>query len=278
METPNQKGTVPMDIRRLFAICALILVGGILVACGADDEDAEPTATTAPTTAPIEADAEPTAAMTDEVADASPAATPAMPDATPALADATPALAHATPVGEIEASPIASPGASPVASPDASPISSPVASPVTDDPADMAGEATPAALVDSEAAAPSQPLEEEAHEPEPTEVPMAAIAGTLTLDGREQQDYSISSDGCIGLGEWRQLKPGTQVIVRDATGTVVDIATLESRDSDDACSWSFAIDVPGADFFSVSIPMVTEVWFDQNDPSVQSGELELFVP
>lgn len=260
-----------MDIRRLFAICALILVGGILVACGADDEDAEPTATTAPTTAPIEADAEPTAAMTDEVADASPAATPAMADATPA---ATPAMADATPVGEIEASPIASPGASPVASPDASPV----ASPVTDGLADMEGEATPAALVDSEAAAPSQPLEEEADEPEPTEVPMAAIAGTLTLDGREQQDYSISSDGCVGLGEWRQLKPGTQVIVRDATGTVVDIATLESRDSDNACSWSFAIDVPGADFFSVSIPMVTEVWFDQNDPSVQSGELELFVP
>lgn len=229
-----------MTIRRLFAVFSLILVGGILVACGSDDDDATPTATVAVTDAD---DAEPTAteAATGEAED-----------------DATEAV-------------------------DATPLASPIATPVDDDsatPEQGLHTGSQEDLMQTPQVQPVVPIPEEGEEVvvEPTPVPMVAIAGTLTLDGRVQQDFTLSDEGCVGLGEWRQLKPGAQVIVRDATGTVVDIATLEGEDTNDVCSWSFSIDAPGADFFSVSIPMVTEVWFDQNDPAVQSGELELFVP
>lgn len=219
-----------MPLRRLFAIFALVLVGGILVACGSEDDDATPTATIAPTVAPIETEA--VATETETIA----------PDATP----------------------VASPGATPVV--DAvSPEATPELGLYTGSEEDLMK--TPQV---------QPPLVATAIEP--TAVPMAEVAGRLTLDGRAQQDYTISDEGCVGLGEWRQLKPGAQVIVRDATGTVVDIATLDGDGASDDCVWTFAIDVPGADFFSVSIPMVTEVWFDQNDPAVTSGELELFVP
>lgn len=220
-----------MNIRRLFAIFSLVLVGGILVACGNDDDDASPTATIAATEA---AEAEPTATAEEIVeADATPVASPG---ATPVGTEATPEQGLYTGTQEDL-------------------MQTPQVQPVVPIPTEIAADVV-----------------------ESTPVPMVAIAGTLTLDGRAQQDYTLSDEGCVGLGEWRQLKPGAQVIVRDAAGTVVDIAMLEAQDADDACAWAFTIDVPGADFFSVSIPMVTEVWFDQNDPAVQSGELELFVP
>lgn len=104
------------------------------------------------------------------------------------------------------------------------------------------------------------------------------ITGALIFEGRPQQDYVITAEGCVGLGEWRMLKPGAQVVVKDATGTVVDVGTLEAIESEDACEWVFAIDAPADGFFSVSIPMVTEVWFQADDEDVQAGDIELIVP
>lgn len=225
-----------MSIRRLLAICSLILLGGILVACGSEDEDPEPTAvpTTAITAEPTEAE-ESTA--TEQVI--------ATPDSTAEDVDATPAATAVI--------------ASPQVTPQQDALTG-ITSDAAQTPEVQPTESSDVAMVES------------------SPVPMTSLSGTLTLDGRVQQDYTISEEGCVGLGEWRQLKPGTQVIVRDASGTVVDISALEAADSDAECAWTFAIDAPGADFFSVSIPMVTEVWFDQSDPAVQSGELELFVP
>lgn len=193
-----------MHFRRFVAICSLILIGGVLAACGSDD-DASPTATKSM----------PTAAAESRV--------------TPPGADATPEAA--TPVADMAATPKVMSTVS--ATPDAVQTETPV-----------------------------------------TLVPMT---GTLTLDGREQQDYTLTDEGCVGVGEWRMLKPGAQVIVRDAAGTVVDVAQLEAGDAD-TCAWSFALDAPASDFFSVSIPMVTEVWFSADDAAVQSGEIELTVP
>ena len=63
-----------MHIRRLFAIATLILIGGLLAACGSEDEDTEPTTTPAPTI--VESTTEPTEAAEDATPVASPAATP----------------------------------------------------------------------------------------------------------------------------------------------------------------------------------------------------------
>lgn len=201
-----------MHFRRLVAICSLILIGGVLAACGSD-EDASPTATTVPTT-------EPTAAAPTEQSDGD------------NDEDGSSTPEAATPVSETAATP----------------------------------------QVRAVESAPSVAVQEE------TAVALVPMSGTLTLDGREQQDYTLTDDGCVGVGDWRMLKPGAQVIVRDAAGTVVDIALLEAGDNADTCSWNFELEAPDTDFFSVSIPMVTEVWFAADDAAVQSGEIELTVP
>lgn len=223
-----------MSFRRLLAICSLVLIGGVLVACGSDDEDATPTSTAAPSTritsnetSTVEPTSTETAASTSSMA--TPGATPAT-SGTPA---ATPVDTEGTPEQGLYAG-------------------------------------TQEDLMQTPQIQPIRPIA--------TAVPLQELSGTLTLDGRVQQDFTISDEGCVGLGEWRQLQPGTQVIVRDATGTAVDVAELEALTDGDTCSWSFAFSAPGSSYFSVSIPMVTEVWFDQTDAGVQAGEIELFVP
>jgi hypothetical protein len=109
--------------------------------------------------------------------------------------------------------------------------------------------------------------------PIPQEV-STSVAVTLVLNGTEQVDYVVTPEGCVGLGQWRSLKPGAQLVVRDANGTVVDIATLEA--SDNGCSWMADITAPGSEFVSISIPMVTEVWFTQAD--IEAGEVEISLP
>lgn len=111
-----------------------------------------------------------------------------------------------------------------------------------------------------------------------TDVALTPLSGALVFEGREHQDYVITENGCAGLGEWRMLKPGAQVVVRDANGTVVDVSQLESISTDSGCEWVFDIDAPANGFFSVTIPMVTEVWFHADDAEVQSGNIELIVP
>lgn len=213
-----------MQFRRFFAILTLVLVGGILAACGSEDE-ADPTP-------------EPTQAATE-------------PGPTTAIEPTAEATAEPT---KATASPMASPAASPVASPVTE------STPMSDSTTDI----VPMPAGDTEATT--------------VETPMQDLEGTLTLDGREQVDFTLTDEGCVGVGEWRQLKPGAQVIVKDASGTVVDIAELEAESAGDTCTWSFAISAPGSDYFSVSIPMITEVWFAADDAWVESGMIELFVP
>lgn len=219
-----------MHFRRFFAIFTLILVGGILAACGSEDE-------ADPTPVPTQAAVDPTATTA-----------------------ADPTIAPTDEATEAAASPMASPMASPVATPATE--STPVNESDSDTDSDTAVAAVP--VGDSETT--------------PTEVSMQDLNGTLTLEGREQVDFTLTEEGCVGVGEWRQLKPGAQVIVKDASGTVVDIAELEGESGGDTCSWSFAFSAPVGDYFSISIPMITEVWFAADDAWVESGMIELFVP
>ena len=233
-----------MHFRRFFAILTLVLVGGILAACGSEDE-ADPTPV--PTEAAVEPTpttaADPTVEPTDEATEAA---------------------------------------ASPMASPVASPVVSPVIAGTPD--GDSTSDIVPMPNSESEATPTSDsttnivPMPAGDLETTPTEVAMQDLEGTLTLDGREQVDFTLTEEGCVGVGEWRQLKPGAQVIVKDASGTVVDIAELEGESGGETCTWSFAFSAPVGDYFSVSIPMITEVWFAADDAWVESGVIELFVP
>lgn len=106
--------------------------------------------------------------------------------------------------------------------------------------------------------------------------PVTPILATFLFGGAEQRDYLMTDEGCVGLGEYSQLKPGTQVVVRDASGTVVDVTTLEAADDTADCSWTAELSVPESDYVSISIPMVTEIWFSQDD--LESGNVSISFP
>ncbi|MCO5229317.1 MAG: hypothetical protein M9934_13695 [Thermomicrobiales bacterium] len=106
-------------------------------------------------------------------------------------------------------------------------------------------------------------------------VDASPLAGTLVLVGQEHVDFYISSDGCYGLGAWRGLQPGAQVVVRDASGTVVDVSNLIAS-TDDGCAWTFETSAPSDRFVSVSVPMVLEHWLTADE--VVSGNVVIELP
>lgn len=226
---------------RILAVTLLLVLSVVLAACGNEDSTdptPEPTATRSPVL-PTEMP------VITEVTEASPAATgQATPTTTTVLA-ATPAVATpAMVVPPVEA------------------VTATVAT-VT--------EATPAIAAMTPT---STPAEASPVVASPVPEVSTPVAVTVVLNGTEQVDYVVTPEGCVGLGQWRSLKPGAQVVVRDANGTVVDIASLEA--GDDGCSWMADITAPGSEFVSISIPMVTEVWFTQAD--IEAGQVELTLP
>jgi hypothetical protein len=180
-----------------------------------------------------------------------------------------------------EASPTATERATPATTASATPNDALIATPAVATPAVViqpveavtpaiarVTEATPAVVASTPAQASpvaASPVSQEVSTP---------VAVTLVLNGTEQVDYVITQEGCVGLGQWRSLKPGAQLVARDANGTVVDIATLEAGDS--GCSWTADITAPGSEFVSISIPPLTEVWFTQDD--IEAGEVEITLP
>lgn len=106
-------------------------------------------------------------------------------------------------------------------------------------------------------------------------VDASPLAGTLVLVGQEHIDFYISSDGCYGLGAWRGLQPGAQLVVRDASGSVVDVSELVAS-SDDGCAWTFETTAPADRFVSISVPMVLEHWLTADD--VAGGNVVIELP
>ena len=138
----------------------------------------------------------------------------------------------------------ATPGAPPVASPVVSPIASPGALPV----ASPVGAAVPV----------NDALE---------------LSGTVLLPGTENDDFLLTDDGCVGLGEYAGVAVGQQVVVRDEMGEILGVTTLMGTDDGVACSWTFALAVPDAEFYEVELPDVTEHVFTSDD--IKSGPVEL---
>jgi hypothetical protein len=229
------------SVRTRFGLLMIVVMSLVLAACGGgDDEEPTPAATEPPTTAPTATEAS-TEAPTEAASLATAIASPA------GVGLATPA---ASPVGM--ASPVAF--ASPVASPIATPLGSSLVPPV--------GGATPDASPDAS--------------PEASPVAgMIRLAGVVTLPGTVNEAYLLSEAGCVGLGEDADLRSGRQVVVRDETGTIIGVTTLEASDLKDACVWSFAVDVPEAEFYAISIPMKTEMVFTRDEVERSHGELAI---
>jgi hypothetical protein len=251
-----------MKVRKLAGMMLLVLLSVVLVSCTVGDED-EPEPTVEPTAPPVTTTiSEPT-----EDADVSIPGTPAfegVDDATPETA-ATPSLmADATPAEELMATPEGVTGATPAASPVATPVATPVvgmgatpeASPVGDD----AGMVVPPAA-------------------EPTEAPrIIEMLGTIVLNGNENEAYVMTGEGCIGLGQHDGLHQGRQVVIRNETGTITSVTTLEPADDADRCAWQFVAAVPESEFYSVSIPMAFEQVFPRAQVAESNGEVTIELP
>ena len=175
------------------------------------------------------------------------------------------AIAGATPTGTDAA-----------ATPDVAqnPLAAPTVERVTRPPAVM--DASPTIVAVTAATPTTDPSTRVAATPAMDAAPDRPVQAVLTLGGIEQQDYLITDEGCVGLGDWRGLKPGAQVIVRDASGTVVDVGELEAGDVEGECSWMADLSVPTSEFVSISVPMITDVWFTQSE--LYSGRVQNTLP
>lgn len=252
-------------MRKLSGLIMLLLLSVVLVSCSVGEED-DPEPTEAPTEAPVSTTMDeeqedtdvgiPGTPELDVVEDATPdtamAASPSvMDEATPIAAIATPAEEMmATPEGAamppLEATPIATPqvGATPEASP-ADEESGMVVPPVV----------------------------------EPTATPvMIEMTGTIMLGGEENEAYVITDEGCVGLGQHEDLHDGRQVVIRNETGTIVSVTTLDAAADVEGCAWEFVASVPESDFYSVSIPMEFEQVFPKAQVAENDGEVVIELP
>ena len=234
-------------VRKLAGLMTLILVALLLAACGSDDDSGDATeeattvadiATEVTTEEAIETETvEATVEIVDDVAESSPAATGSGGMASP-VATGLPG----TPAGALAASPVAI-TASPIA-----------ATPATD------AAIVPVAASDTDAAG----------TPAASEV---ALTGRVELSGAPTEAWVMTGEGCVGLGTHTDLKPGQQLVVRDAEGAIVGVTMLAASDETDACSWDFSVTVPESPFYEVSIPMAVEHVFTRAEVEQSGGEL-----
>jgi hypothetical protein len=267
----------------------MILMALLLVACGGngEDEDAQPAgqtddqaveATLAPTETEVaeeeEEESTPVSAM------ASPAAGGEL--ATPA--GATPDAA-ASPVSVISggmASPVAD--ASPVGALSPAAVASPAGMASPQAVAAIEG-ATPMTMASPVASTPAAanvvvpPASDDASpEASPSPAATTTLKGQIELAGNENQAYVLSENGCVGIGDNADLEAGRQLVVRDESGAIIGVTTLEAGNSDDTCAWTFSVDVPESEFYAVSIPMKMELVFTHADIAESNGEVTIILP
>jgi hypothetical protein len=248
-----------MELRKLSAFIMLLLLSVMLVACSGEEDEPEPTA--APTQPPVSTRiSESLPESTPDDGETELAATPdsVMDNATPAIV-ATPTVAFATPSSPsvVPATLVATPVATPVFSGSVR-SGSPVASP------EVSRGATPA----------STPMPTGLNEP-PARIEMA---GLVILDGRENEAFIVTDEGCVGLGPYSGLHSKRQVVIRNEEGTIVSVTTLEPSDDVDGCGWQFVAAVPESEFYSVSIPMVFEQVFPKAQVAESDGAVTITLP
>lgn len=239
-------------VRKLAGLMTLILVALLLAACGSDDDNGDATEE-ATTVADIA-----TEATTEEATE------------TEAVETETTEATEETLGGVTESSPVAA-GTGGMASPAASglpatPAGAPAASPV-------AIAATPAAATPATDAAIAPVAATDAGAEASPAAADVVLTGRVELPGAPNEAWVMTNEGCVGLGANTSLKPGQQLVVRDAEGAIVGVTMLAASDETDACSWDFSVTVPNSPFYEVSVPMAIEHVFTQEDVEQSDGEL-----
>lgn len=92
--------------------------------------------------------------------------------------------------------------------------------------------------------------------------------GTLTLSSPDGNGISGGAS-CVGTGGFNDIREGTQVVIRDETGTTVGVGQLEAASASlsTRCTFAFTVDgVPtGADFYEVEISHRGGITFSQEE-------------
>lgn len=103
------------------------------------------------------------------------------------------------------------------------------------------------------------------------------IGGTFVLRGLNGDDFSSSSGMCFGLGGYQDIQPGAQVVVKDQTGDIVAVSTLEPDPTAPAgtCQFVFFVDVPDAKFYSISVTHRGELVFSKQQLEANGWLVEL---
>lgn len=242
-------------MRKLAGLAVMILVALLLAACGNDDDgEATEVATTAVETA--------TEAATEEATGTAAVEETAAIETVAAAAESSPA-ASAVPIR------MATPAAEPPAA------STPaMATPVVTSPA--AASPAPASPVAASPVAATPAVMPLVAATDPAATPVAAeiaLSGTVELAGTANEAWVMTDVGCVGLGARADLKAGRQLVVRDATGTIVGVTTLEASDETDTCAWTFSLTVPASAFYEVSVPMAVEHVFTRQEVEQRGGEI-----
>jgi hypothetical protein len=68
------------------------------------------------------------------------------------------------------------------------------------------------------------------------------------------------------------------VVVKDATGEIMGLTTLADGGSASECIWTFAVEVPVSDFYTVSLPLLFERSYSDTDLAVLDGRLQITLP
>lgn len=263
-------------MRTLFRLIVFLLLSMVLVACGAEDDDPEPTE-------------EPTAAVESEPTEEADVGIPATapvdveevstPEATAEMATPTEETMMAGGVTTpIAATPIASPmgeGSAGTVAPMGTPelVASPVATPVMSASPEATSDASP--VSEEQSVAPPPP----ATAMEATEAPrMIELSGVVQLNGTENEAYILTNEGCVGLGEYSDLHGGRQIVVRNEVGAIISVSDLDAVSDEDGCAWEFVAAVPESDFYSVSIPLTFEQVFPNAQVNENGGEVMIELP
>jgi hypothetical protein len=91
-----------------------------------------------------------------------------------------------------------------------------------------------------------------------------SIAGQVVLTG---ENVSTTSP-CHGVGDYRAIREGAQVVLTDEAGTTMRLAKLGPAKAYEpgTCTFAFAIpEVPGRDFFGIEIANAVKVQYANAD-------------
>ena len=96
-----------------------------------------------------------------------------------------------------------------------------------------------------------------------------AITGSFVLT---DDDVAWTSTSCEGTGGYSDIRAGTDVVVKDATGTIIGTAALvpdPERSGTTRCTYTFMVPVKDAEFYAVSVGKRGELTYSKAEMEAQ---------